>query len=87
MQLPIDERGNPVFVENLLGYLLYLGWRDGVDIVVERGDILLPSVVEEALSEVEGELFAVVARHTYLSFDLLLRCAQLVVGQLCFVRE
>lgn len=32
MQLPIDERGNPVFVENLLGYLLYLGWRDGIDI-------------------------------------------------------
>ena len=87
MQLPINERGNPVLVENLLGYLLYLGWRDGIDIVVESGDILFPSVVEEALSEVEGELFAVVARHAYLSFDLLLRGAQLVVGQLCFVRE
>ena len=61
--------------------MLDLSGGDGVYMVVEGGDVFLPAVMEEAFAEVEGELLAVVAGDTYLSFDLFLGCLQLVVGE------
>ena len=54
--------------EELLGDILNLCRRDGVDAQQQLGDAALLTIMQEVFSEVEGELFAVVAGNGQLTF-------------------
>lgn len=79
--LAVDQGGEVVGGEELLGHLLYGGWRDGVDHGEELGGVFLAAVVEVALGEVEGEALAAVACHGYLPLYLLLGGGELCRGE------
>ena len=53
-----------------MGDLLYLLGREGIDALEEVVEVFFPTVVEEALAEVEGKALAIVARHAKLTFYL-----------------
>lgn len=76
-----NQRGEPVFIKQLLSHGLYLFGCNLIYLLVETVYILLPSIMEEALAEVEGEVLAVVASHAYLSLNLLLGGLELRLAQ------
>ena len=67
--------------EKLSCHVLYLLRCDGIYLLVEVRNAFLPTIVQVALAEVEGEVLSVVAGHTYLPFDLLLGSSQLCRGE------
>ena len=69
--LLIDEGEETFGGEIFLGDFLYLLRGDFVYLLVEMLDVLEPAIMEVALAEVEGEVLAVVASHSYLSLNLL----------------
>lgn len=76
-----NQRGEPVFIKQLLSHGLYLFGSNLIHLLVESVYILLPAIVKEALAEVEGEVLAVVASHAYLSLYLLLGGLELRLAQ------
>ena len=76
-----NQGGEPVFIEQLLGYGLNLGGGNRIHLLVEAVNVLFPAIVQEALAKVEGEVLAVVASYAYLTLDLLLGCLKLRIAQ------
>lgn len=76
-----NQRGEPVFIKQLLSHGLYLFGSNLIYLLVESVYVLLPAIVKEALAEVEGEVLAVVASHAYLSLNLLLGSLELRLAQ------
>ena len=76
-----NQRGEPVFIKQLLSHGLYLFGSNLIYLLVESVYVLLPAIVKEALAEVEGEVLAVVASHAYLSLNLLLGGLELRLAQ------
>ena len=58
-----------------------LGGGNRIHLLIEAVNVLLPAIVQEALAEVEGEVFTVVAGHSYLPLDLLLGSLELRIAQ------
>lgn len=76
-----NQRGESVFIKQLLSHGLYLFGSNLIYLLVESVYVLLPAIVKEALAEVEGEVLAVVASHAYLSLNLLLGGLELRLAQ------
>ena len=76
-----NQRGEPVFIKQLLSHGLYLFGSNLIYLLVESVYVLLPAIVKEALAEVEGEVLAVVASHAYLTLYLLLGSLELRIAQ------
>ena len=62
-----NQRGEPVFIKQLLSHGLYLFGCNLIHLLVESVYVLLPAIVKEALAEVEGKVLAVVASHVWQS--------------------
>ena len=67
--------------EELLRDILNLGRRDGFDAKQQLGDAAFVTIMQEVFSEVECELFAVVAGNGQLTFQLSFGSLQLTFGQ------
>ena len=76
-----NQRSESVFIKQFFGHGLYLFGGNLIYLLVESVYILLPSIMEEALAEVEGEVLAVVASHAYLTLNLFLGSLELRIAQ------
>lgn len=76
-----NQRGEPVFIKQLLSYGQYLFGSNLIHLLVESVYVLLPAIVKEALAEVEGEVLAVVASYAYLALNLFLGSLELRLAQ------
>ena len=67
--------------KELLGNILNLCRRDGIDAEQQLGNATFVTIVQEVFGEVEGKLFAVVAGDGQLTFQLSFGSLQLTFGQ------
>lgn len=67
-----DQGDESVFVEKFPCHVLNLLAGNGFHLFVEAINVFLPTIVEEALTEIEGEVLTVVAGNANLTLNLLL---------------
>ena len=66
-----NQGDESVFVEKFPCHVLNLLAGDGFHLFVEAINVFLPTIVEEALTEIEGEVLTVVAGNANLTLNLL----------------
>jgi hypothetical protein len=77
----IDQGRQVVFTHQKLSHVVQVLACQFVYAGIQRSNVLLPTVVQETLAEIYGEVFAIVTRHTDLPFELLFRSRQSVLGK------